>query len=133
MKTVLSQFLLASLAFWGPFPTDIALGASGPDIPFSATLRLVWGLLVVLGILFIIYGLMKKKMSFLQTPGKGLIKIVEVRHLMPKKSLYLVEIRGQEFLLGAGQDRIDLIAAIDRNPDGSFTEILHQSETEITK
>jgi flagellar protein FliO/FliZ len=133
MKQVLNQILPAFLVFFLIFPAKIAFCSTGPDTPFSATLRLVWGLLIVLGILFIIYGLMKKKMSFLQTPGKGLIKIIEVRHLMPKKSLYLVEIRGQEFLLGAGNDRIDLIAAINGKPEGSFTEILHQCETEATK
>jgi flagellar protein FliO/FliZ len=85
---------------------------------------------VVLGILFIIYGLMKKKMSFLHTSGKGIIKIVEVRHLMPKKALYLIEVRGQEFLLGAGTERLDLIAALNRNPEGSFAEILERSEAE---
>jgi flagellar protein FliO/FliZ len=113
--------------------TDIALCATEPDTAVSATLRVVWGLLVVLGILFIIYGLMKKKMSFLHTPGKGIIKIVEVRHLMPKKALYLIEVRGQEFLLGAGQDRLDLIAALHRTPDGSFAEILERSGTETNK
>jgi flagellar protein FliO/FliZ len=128
MKPVLSILsYLAVLSFIHP---ERALCAIEPDTAVSATLRVVWGLLVVLGILFIIYGLMKKKMSFLHTPGKGIIKIVEVRHLMPKKALYLVEVRGQEFLLGAGQDRLDLIAALNRTPEESFAEILERSGTE---
>ena len=94
-------------------------------------MRLVWGLLVVLGILFIIYGLMKKKMSFLHMPENSAIRIVEVRHLLPKKSLYLVEVRGQEFLLGAGQDRIELIAAINGSHKGTFAELLDKSEAGI--
>ncbi len=99
----------------------------------SLGLRAVWGLLVVLGILFVIYGLMKKKMSFLNLPGKGIIKIVEIRHLMPKKALYLVEIKGQEFLLGVSQDRINLIAAINPASPESFTEILKKSTAEDTR
>ncbi len=104
--------------------------ATQSDTTFSTTLRVIWGLLVVLGILFIIYGLMKKKMSFLNMQGKGLIKIVEARHLMPKKSLYLVEVRGQEFLLGTGQDGINLIAPIRSIQASSFAEILENSEPE---
>jgi len=124
---------LLYLTFFSLFQAESALCATEPDTAVSATLRVIWGLLVVLGILFVIYGLMKKKMSFLHMPGKGIIKIVEVRHLMPKKALYLVEVRGQEFLLGAGQDRIDLIAAINRNSEGSFAEILNKSGTEISQ
>jgi flagellar protein FliO/FliZ len=131
MKPVSSIF--AYLIVFSLIQTDIAFCSTEPDTAVSATLRVVWGLLVVLGILFIIYGLMKKKMSFLHTPGKGIIKIVEVRHLMPKKALYLVEVRGQEFLLGAGQDRLDLIAALNRNQEGSFAEILERSGTETDK
>jgi flagellar protein FliO/FliZ len=129
MKPVssISAYIVVFLLFW----TDMALCASEPDTSISAGLRVLWGLLVVSGILFIIYGLMKKKMSFLHSSGKGMIKIIEVRHLMPKKSLYLIEVRGQEFLLGAAQDRIDLIAALNRNPEGSFSEILDRSGADI--
>jgi flagellar protein FliO/FliZ len=133
MNPVSSLCIIAHLTVFSLLPTEIALCATEPDTTFSASLRLVWGLLVVLGILFIIYGLMKKKMSFLHMPEKGIIKIVEVRHLLPKKSLYLVEVRGQEFLLGAGHDRIDLIAAIDRKLEGSFAEILDRSEAETPR
>jgi flagellar protein FliO/FliZ len=133
MKPVSCLHKVVYLTVFLLFPAESALCATETDTPFSATLRLIWGLLVVLGILFIIYGLMKKKMSFLHMPEKGIIKIVEVRHLVPKKSLYLVEVRGQEFLLGAGHDRIDLIAALDRSPKGSFAEILGGSEAEIPR
>jgi flagellar protein FliO/FliZ len=132
MKPVSCLNILAYLSVFLLVQAERAFGATEPATTVSASLRVIWGLLIVLGILFIIYGLMKKKMSFLHMPGKGIIKIVEVRHLMPKKSLYLVEVRGQEFLLGAGQDRIDLIAAINRDSAGSFAEILDKSGMEIT-
>ena len=93
MNPVSRLRILAYPAVFLIFPVEAALCASEPDTTFSTPLRLIWGLLIVLGILFIIYGLMKKKMSFLHLSEKGIIKIVEVRHLPPKKSLYLVEVR----------------------------------------
>lgn len=130
MKPIAWKQRLIFLLFLFFFHPDIALCATQIPSDISSGFRVIWGLLVVLGVLFVIYGLMKKKMSFLNMSGKGLIKIVEVRHLMPKKSLYLVEVRGREFLLGAGHERIDLIAAINPEPTDSFAEVLKQSSTE---
>jgi flagellar protein FliO/FliZ len=92
---------------------------AGIDSPFSpaAGFRLFWGLLIVFGVLLVVYALVKKKLSFLNTgSGKGVITIIETRHLMPRKSLCLVKVRGQEFLLALGNDRINLIAAIEPSP-----------------
>ena len=114
-------------------PPDTAYCAVESESFFSTSLRVIWGLLIVLGILFIIYGVMKKKMHFLHMQGKGIIKIIEVRHLMPKKSLYLVEVRGREFLLGAGQNNIELIAPISPAANDSFADILESSKGEETR
>ena len=90
-----------------------AFAGTEPPFSLSATLRLIWGLLIVLGLLLVVYALAKKKLSFLNAGGgKGAITIIEMRHLMPKKSLCLVKVRGQEYLLGLGNDQINLIAAI---------------------
>jgi flagellar protein FliO/FliZ len=100
-----------------------------PPSPFSSTLRLIWGLLIVLGILLIIYALAKKKLSFLQGGnGKGAITIVETRHLMPRKSLCLVNVRGREYLLGLSNEQINLIAALDHHasPPGSTNSPAYQ-------
>jgi flagellar protein FliO/FliZ len=125
--------LTACLAVLSLLPVEQGFCAVEPEGPFSAPLRLIWGLLVVLGILFIVYSLMRKKLSFLHMPVNGAIKIIEVRHLLPKKSLYLVEVRGREFLLGAGQDRIELIAAIPAHPQASFVEALDESEAALSR
>jgi flagellar protein FliO/FliZ len=130
MKSPSSRHFLYLLALFSLLSPERAYCATQPDTTLSSTLRVIWGLLIVLGILFIIYGLMKKKMSFLNMQGKGLIKIVETRHLMPKKSLYLVEVRGQEFLLGTGQDGINLISPIRSNQTNSFADILEKTEPE---
>ncbi len=88
--------------------------SSDPTL-LSASLRMIWGLLIVSGILLIIYGLMKKKLPFGQRDSKSRIKIKEIRHLMPKKSLCLIEIDGKEFLLGLGTESVSLITELEEN------------------
>lgn len=87
------------------------VNATDPTL-LSAGLRMFWGLLVVCGILLILYALMRKKLSFVQGHKASRIKIVEIRHLMPKKSVCLIEVSGQEFLLGISQEHIGLLAAL---------------------
>ncbi len=101
------------------FCLSVTNAFAGTESPFSfaATLRLFWGLLIVLGVLLVVYALAKKKLSFLSAGnGKGAITIIEMRHLMPRKSLCLIKVRGQEYLLGLGNDQINLIAAIKPSP-----------------
>ena len=97
----------------------------------DSSLKMIWGLLVVLGILLIIYGLVKKRVTLLQGGGKGHIKIIESRHLVPKKSLFLVEVRGREYLLGSGGDSLTLIASLDEvgHASSDFNSILKDTET----
>jgi flagellar protein FliO/FliZ len=117
-----------------------ALAGEQPPFSLSASIRLFWGLLIVLGILLIVYALVRKRLSFLNGGGKGVITIVEMRHLMPKKSLCLIRVRGREYLLGLGNDRISLIAALPSTPDEaptptddkSFAEVLTTAATEET-
>ncbi len=94
--------------------TTQALAGTDSLVSFSATLRIFWGLLIVFGVLLVVYALAKKKLSFLNAgAGKGAITIIETRHLMPRKSLCLIKVRDQEFLLGLGNEQINLIAVIN--------------------
>lgn len=97
----------------------------------NSSLKMIWGLLVVLGILLIIYGLIKKRVTLLQGGGKGIIKVIESRHLMPKKSLFLIEVRGREYLVGSGGDSLNLIASIEDGTDSrsNFESILKETES----
>ncbi len=93
--------------------TSTAFAGTEPPFSLSSTLRFFWGILIVLGILLVVYALAKKKLSFLNAGGgQGAITIVEMRHLMPRKSLCLIKVRGQEYLIGLGHDQINLIATI---------------------
>ncbi len=93
----------------------------------AAMLRLTWGLLVVLGVILILYALARKRFSLFQPPSGSAIRIVELRHLTPKKSLCLVEVKGQQFLLGMSSDRISLIAEIPGDRNESFATVLEKS------
>jgi len=97
--------------------------ASAPSM-LSAGFRMLWGLCIVLGILLVLYGLMRKRMSFVQGNSKSKIKIIEIRHIMPKKSLCLVEVRGREFLLGLGNEDITLLSALQKTDDITFDTTL---------
>ena len=95
---------------------------------FSSSLRMIWGLLIVSGILLVLYGLMRKRLSFAQSNSKSKIQIKEIRHIMPKKSLCLVEVGGKEFLLGLSTENISLIATLDDTRQASFQKNLATAE-----
>ena len=85
-----------------------ALAAELPSMG-GALLQMGWALLVVMGLILAIYGLAKKRL-LLGKIGGNAIRIIEMRPLMPKSSLALVEVRGKEYLLGISADRVQLIA-----------------------
>lgn len=108
---------------------DSAMAAASDPSLASAGLRMLWGLLVVLGLLLIIYGLARKRLSLLHSSKTSRIKILEIRHLMAKKSLCLVEVAGQEYLIGLGHETITLLSTIDNNESHNFSATL-ESATE---
>lgn len=128
-KPTFSDTLLpaAVLVLFTPQPATAAAAMSNT----AAFLRLTWGLVVVLGIILILYGLVRKRFSLLHSPDKSAIKVVEIRHLMPKKSLCLIEVKGREYLLGISSDNISLIADLAAPADNSFAATLEQSTAKI--
>jgi flagellar protein FliO/FliZ len=118
IRLLLFQLLLPTLAF-------AETAAESPDSMFPiAGLRLVIALGLVLGIFFLFYALSRKGLKFLPGNKSGIIKVVEMRSLGPKRALYLVEVRGEELLLGVGAERVELISkmgpAAEKKP--SFEE-----------
>lgn len=93
--------------------------------PVSSSLRVLWGLLIVLAIMLGLYYLVRKRFSSFQQQGKGAITIIETKHLMPKKSLMLIEVRGREYLVGLGADTVNTIVPLQSTD--LFSSVLEQS------
>ena len=76
----------------------------------SALLQMSWALLIVMGIILIIFAFVRKRFGLgsyrLQ---QGNIKILELRHILPKQTLALVEVRGKVMLLGISTSQINLL------------------------
>ncbi|MBN1142155.1 MAG: FliO/MopB family protein [Deltaproteobacteria bacterium] len=92
-----------------------AAGAGESAAGFSdAGVRLLVGLGLVVGTILLLLALSRRGMKFFPGARGGQIKIVEMRGLGPRKSLCLVEVRGEELLLGVSADRIELISSWHR-------------------
>jgi len=92
--------------------------------------KVIWGLLVVLGIILALYGLLRKRFSLLaNTPEKN-IKILEIKPLMGKKALCLITVKGNEYLLSISGDQINHIATLPNKTDLSFAATLKSTETD---
>lgn len=92
--------------------------------------RMIWGLLVVLGLILILYGLFKRRFSLLQQTSSKAIKILEIKPLMAKKALCLVEVRGEEHLLGISANEITHLAALSKKKNSTFQETLKNTATD---
>ncbi len=126
-----SPFLFA-LLFLGcqcaaPLDTLAAAPATAATSDTENYFRVIWGLLVVLGIILVLYGLLKKRFSLLTAGENQEIKIIEIKPLMGKKALCLITVKGQEHLLGISGDNITHIAALTPQPASSFAEVLQST------
>ena len=113
-----------------------ALAATAPPVTIgSALLQTIWALLVVIGIILVLYALTRKRFG-IGKRGTGKINLVELRHIMPKTTLALVEVEGKRLLLGIGSGRISLLADLagkETNRDKStnspdFATLLHEQQ-----
>ena len=91
-----------------PLVAPLAAGQSLTE----AYLRFLGGLVLVIGVILVLYALLKKRFSLLHNRDSSRIHILEIKPLAPRKSLCLVEVGGQEFLLGLSQDSISPLAAL---------------------
>ena len=92
----------------------------------SAALQTLWALLVVIGLILALYALARKRFA-LGGLGGGSIKVIEMRPLLPKTTLALVEVRGREYLLGISAGNIQLLADLSAAPPGpqpNFSQLL---------
>ena len=123
--------LLPALLFFGAQLTVPSTGWAGATLGTDSAdyFRIIWGLLVVLGVILVLYGIVRKRFSLLATSSGGKIKILEVKPMMGKKALCLVDVQGQEFLLGISGETINHIATLNPPTKSSFAATLQATET----
>ncbi len=94
-------------------------------------LQMLWALLIVVGLILVIYALAKKQFG-LGKLQSGAIKILEIRYLMPKTALVLVEVRGKELLVGMSTGKVELVADLTGQkadePKKDFKKILAEKQ-----
>jgi flagellar protein FliO/FliZ len=73
-------------------------------------LKIMAALAVVLGIMLLLYALLKKSGRWIRTGKDSSIKLLEVRYLAPKKALYLIEVNGSTLLLSGTAGRLETLA-----------------------
>jgi flagellar protein FliO/FliZ len=86
--------------------------AEGPGLAGSVA-QMFGSLVLVVGIILILYYLAGR---FLKVPNGSsfrYIRVVETRHLAPKKSLVLVEVAGEYLLLSNSGDGVSFIKQVD--------------------
>jgi len=115
------------------FSPEYIYGADAELDVMGSYFRVVWGLLVVLGVILILYGILKKRFSLFNTPASQSIKVIEMKPLMSKKALCLVEVKGEEYLLGISGDRITHIATIGAEKKPSFAATLSRTDPDNLK
>ncbi len=119
-------FLLKTwtLAFFCIYPDNcFAIDQTTPEL--GNYFRVIWGLLIVLGIILILYGLLRKRFSLLSSSTDSDIKVLEIKPLMGKKALCLIQVRGQDFLLGISGDNISHLATLSKKHEKSFSAVLN--------
>lgn len=83
----------------------------------DALSRMVWMLAITTLLLVVVAKYLPRWLGAAQRPpSRGLIKIIEARPLEPRKTLYLVQVADQFYLLGSSDQRIEVLAGGDFEP-----------------
>ncbi|MEE8269922.1 MAG: flagellar biosynthetic protein FliO [Nitrospinaceae bacterium] len=97
------------------FEKNLSVGQ--PDM-FSASLKMAYTLILVLGLMFFVFYLVKKfglRNSVFGGEGKP-IKVLSTGFLAPRKSIALVEVAGDILVVGISNDQISLLSNV-QDPD----------------
>ena len=89
-----------------------AAGGGGPELATSIA-QMIGSLILVIGIILIIYYLAARFMKLPQGGAFRYIRVVETRHLAPKKSLVLVEVGGEYLLLSNSGEGVHFIKQVE--------------------
>jgi flagellar protein FliO/FliZ len=91
---------------------SVAGAAGGPELAGSLA-QMVGSLVLVIGIILILYWLAGRFLKTPQGTAFRYIRVVETRHLAPKKSLVLVEVGGEYLLLSNSGEGVNFIKQVD--------------------
>jgi flagellar protein FliO/FliZ len=81
----------------------------------------LWGLLIVIGLMLVLYALARKRFSLLGVGGSGKIKVLEMRPLMARTALALVEVEGEKLLIGIGNGTVRMLTHLPAGKDEQNT------------
>lgn len=90
-----------------------------------------WALIVVVGLILAIYGVARRRLGPGHSSGT-VIRVVEVRPLMGRTTLTLVEVRGREYLLAVSPSGVTFLAQVSGVADPGkpdFKAILAEQPT----
>lgn len=89
-----------------------AQGDAGPEL-LGSLAQTVGSLILVIGVILILYYLAGRIMKVPQAGSFRYIRVVETRHLAPKKSLVLVEVGGEYLLLSNSGEGVNFIKQVE--------------------
>lgn len=123
MRLVLVSLIAVFIPYlgWAAETADLELVPMG--------LKVMASLALVLGLVLLIYALLRRGGRWIPSAQNSAIKLVEVRHLAPKKTLYLVEVKGSTLLLGATAEHMETLAQWPSGADDSFSAALKEQMT----
>jgi len=107
----------------------MAAGENEAGYSFAASLAQMFGALaVVLGLIYLVAYLSRRwlKGGVGIMGRKSYIRVVETRHMAPKKSLILVEVGGEYLLLSNGSEGISLVKQIDMLEEIEVLEVVEE-------
>lgn len=91
------------------YPSELLAASIETSNLFIAGMKMFVGTVAVVGLMVLVYVLNRRGFQFLKAKKAGRINIVEIRPIGGRKMLCLIEVKGQEFLLGMGNERIDFL------------------------
>jgi flagellar protein FliO/FliZ len=119
------------LAWLLAVPAGEAEAAASSLIELDSYLRVFWGLGIVLAIILFLYALLRKRFSLFASHPQKHITIVEIKPLSGRKSLCLVRVKDQEFLIGLTGDTISHLATLSGPSSPSFAATLAAAGKEL--
>ena len=87
---------------------------AGPDL-FSSAVKMISALTITLGILFLLFYVLRRVFSARGGPlgSRGLIRVISATYLGSRRSLILADVAGEKLVLGLSPQTITLLGKIE--------------------